>query len=472
MRTALLALILIAGCKGKNGGSDATASTCGNGEPDPGEVCDDGPANSNDTPNACRLNCTLPVCGDGVTDQGEDCDDANGFGGDGCLPDCTTEAGPFETEPNNDHHTSEAMPAGGEVAGSLPDEDRDCFRVAVPENGYLEAELLPDADGVCADYASLEVLDADGSSRGAVFPEFDKYKGGNGCPALTPDTDVARYLDAGDYHICVEGLFNAPVTSYRLALTVGEDSCTLPVVPGGGEDMDGDGIADNCDDDMDGDGIDNDADNCVSLSNGPLTPVPMPNADGYIGTWLVLAPFENRYSPYDCVPSYDELVTVDANNLPVLGQMDAGLTWTAAFDPSDRMDFDDWYWWADDPREIYLLTHVHSDQDQTLTFAIGTDDGARVWFNHQMIHEDTGCHSANRDDFEYEVQLQRGWNPLLIRIYDGGGGWRLYARFKNEYGDPVTDLELSLTPGQSQVFDQTDSDGDGVGDLCEGNPVP
>jgi hypothetical protein len=47
---------------------------CGDGTQDPDEECDDGAANSDTTPDACRTTCTLPVCGDGVVDEGETCD--------------------------------------------------------------------------------------------------------------------------------------------------------------------------------------------------------------------------------------------------------------------------------------------------------------------------------------------------------------------------------------------------------------
>ena len=47
---------------------------CGNGKLDPGELCDDGPMNSNNKPNACRSDCRSAYCGDGVADSGEQCD--------------------------------------------------------------------------------------------------------------------------------------------------------------------------------------------------------------------------------------------------------------------------------------------------------------------------------------------------------------------------------------------------------------
>ncbi len=58
-----------------------------------GEECDDGEANSNTEPDACRVDCLAPTCGDLVVDRGEDCDDGNSIEDDGCnnrceLPGC------------------------------------------------------------------------------------------------------------------------------------------------------------------------------------------------------------------------------------------------------------------------------------------------------------------------------------------------------------------------------------------------
>ena len=64
---------------------------CGNGWQDEGEECDDGELNSDEVPNACRLDCTLPTCGDGVQDDGEECDDGNQALEDGCTPECLIE---------------------------------------------------------------------------------------------------------------------------------------------------------------------------------------------------------------------------------------------------------------------------------------------------------------------------------------------------------------------------------------------
>lgn len=65
--------------------TDCRVAHCADGVLDPGagEECDDGSNNSAE-PNACRDTCLLPACGDGTQDQGEACDDGNTMWGDTC----------------------------------------------------------------------------------------------------------------------------------------------------------------------------------------------------------------------------------------------------------------------------------------------------------------------------------------------------------------------------------------------------
>ncbi|WP_443096577.1 DUF4215 domain-containing protein [Pyxidicoccus fallax] len=69
-------------------------ATCGDGEPDRGEECDDG---INDGGyGQCARGCVWgPRCGDGVPnpEHGEECDDGNGLNGDGCNNSCRVEIG-------------------------------------------------------------------------------------------------------------------------------------------------------------------------------------------------------------------------------------------------------------------------------------------------------------------------------------------------------------------------------------------
>lgn len=76
-----------------NGIGDACEPpVCGDGEFDAAtEECDDGAANSDSLPDACRTDCRAARCGDGAVDSGETCDDGNTVAGDGCDASCARE---------------------------------------------------------------------------------------------------------------------------------------------------------------------------------------------------------------------------------------------------------------------------------------------------------------------------------------------------------------------------------------------
>lgn len=68
-------------------------SVCGNGWREHDEYCDNGEANSDTQPNACRTNCVRAHCGDGVKDNGEVCDGSDSVCGAGkyCANSCKCE---------------------------------------------------------------------------------------------------------------------------------------------------------------------------------------------------------------------------------------------------------------------------------------------------------------------------------------------------------------------------------------------
>lgn len=68
---------------------DATGCSCGDGVLDGAEECDDGAANSDTLPDACRTTCENAACGDDVQDTGEACDDGDLIEGNGCDSNCT-----------------------------------------------------------------------------------------------------------------------------------------------------------------------------------------------------------------------------------------------------------------------------------------------------------------------------------------------------------------------------------------------
>ena len=69
-----------------------------------------------------------------------------------------------------------------------------------------------------------------------------------------------------------------------------------------------------------------------------------------------------------------------------------------------------------------------------------------------------------------EFAVVAGWNRLLMKVYDQGGGWGLMARLREADGSAVTDLLPALDATGAWSLDQADGDGDGLGDLCDDTP--
>lgn len=420
---------------------------------------------------ACPAEPTDPLCGNGLLEEGEACDDGNPWGGDGCTHLCTAEDGAGEEEPNDDPDDAQAL-GDGRVHGALAPGDRDCFATTVEAAGAVRATIGA-ADGAACDFEVLvELIDPDGERVTSALPTSD-----GDCPMIDPDADTwARYLAEGDYAVCVQPLLDSVVQSYSLDVTTA-DSCSdlEPLAPDPGQDLEGDGIADVCDPDDDDDGVPDEVDNCPEAPNGPDQPFPWATADaGFVNLWLILGPFTDGISPADCEPSADSFAaTDDADAAPALGDAVGDVPWFAHFSrpgASAVVRFTDWFG-ASAPREAYALSWVYAADARDAVLTIGSDDGHRVWMNGVEVATNTGCHGVGVDAFRYDVTLEAGWNRLLVKVYDGGGGWGLVARlYETDDETPMTDLGLSIGGPEDWLDDQGDADGDGIGDFCDPQP--
>lgn len=457
----LLWSVLLIGCAGEEEKPDRSTRTeilaaCGDGAIDLTEQCDNGADNSDTAPDACRASCLLPACGDAVVDGGEGCDDGARRGGDGCDPGCQPESGAPEAEPNDDPAAASPVTDGAQVSGALPAGDTDCFVIAIPACGAIQAIQTSG----CEYGLILDVYNPDGERVAAGAT------GETGCAALDPAEEPgARWLEAGDWTICAAALNHADVAGYTL-----EFSTPDPVaagLPTTGKDLDSDSTPDSCDADIDQDGIDNADDNCPEVSNGPATPAPALDAEGDIEDWLSNGPFTTGQSSGSCRPSADLFVGEDQPLVALPGDIAGGNAWLIADIPGGLFDLLPFYGGVPAPREAYALSYLYSDAARTLTLSVGADDGVFAWWNGAMVLDISSCQGVNRDQFQAEVEVIAGWNTLLLKVYDQGGGWGLIARLLGADGAPVTDLQPSLHPDEVWTPDQSDQDGDGIGDACD-----
>ena len=454
-------VVLLWGCHSSSGDDTAwVAPGCGDGVVDDGEACDDGPANSDLHADACRTDCSLARCGDGTTDAQETCDDGNASGGDGCTPWCTEETGEIETEPNDDPATGSPL-TEPTVFGSLPEADVDCYAFSLESCGAVRARQ----QAPCSEQVAFTLFDASAAEVAVGTP------GADGCAVLDPSEAAgASQALPGEWTLCISP-WTDPVGGYAATIEP-LDFETAGIAASPALDLDFDGRANTCDLDIDGDGVRDDEDNCPFAPNGLGMAAPRPTpTDGYIRAWLMAGPFGGTKTADQCLPSANDLVaTPDGAAEPSVGGQAGTLEWTAFWSTIDRIEYLTDYEWMPPPREAYSAIYVYSAASRDAEIAVGPDDGIRVWWDGSVVIDLATCQGTIPDFVTAPVAMTTGWHTLLLKVRDQGGGWGNYARFLDPKGEPITDLELSMTAGP-WIDDQTDSDGDGKGDACDITPT-
>lgn len=389
---------------------------------------------------------------------------------------CDTDDAPalpdaVDPEPNDRPDQATPVDAGEAAVGRLGELDVDCWAVDVPANGWFSAQVTG-PDGTCPPEAVLRAYDDSGAEIAVAVPE-----GPTACVTLGPaEHEGARYLDAGRYAVCVEGLFRTAVPAYRLVVEVGDDSCLGDgFEPPEGEDPDGDKVANACDSDDDGDGYPDHLDTCPLLPNAGTTAGFDTAREGYVRQWLVAGPFTGKSvgTGGSCAPTDGPVAHPEDDGLvePAVGDAHAAGTWalwmlsaeTSTIDFTQRFS-------GTAPHEALAVSWVWSDTQQEARLAYGADDGSRAWLNGVLLGTDPTCHGVSTDGIQHTVTLESGWNRLAIRVRDHGGGFGLKARFKTTSGAAITTLAVSPSADGSWAPDQTDSDGDGLGDVCDPTP--
>ncbi len=82
----------------------------------------------------------------------------------------------------------------------------------------------------------------------------------------------------------------------------------------------------------------------------------------------------------------------------------------------------------------YGLAYVFSPVERRTHLLLGSDDGVRIWLNEELIHTNPAYRGAYPDQDKIPVILKKGWNKLLVKVLQGGGGWGYYVRFIDPEG--------------------------------------
>ncbi len=87
-----------------------------------------------------------------------------------------------------------------------------------------------------------------------------------------------------------------------------------------------------------------------------------------------------------------------------------------------------------DHAAAYARSSIWSASEQKAILELGSDDGVKAWLNGTVVHANNAARGAAAGQDRVDVVLNPGWNQLLLKITQGGGGWGAIARLANTDG--------------------------------------
>jgi hypothetical protein len=82
----------------------------------------------------------------------------------------------------------------------------------------------------------------------------------------------------------------------------------------------------------------------------------------------------------------------------------------------------------------YAVTYIFAPWETKATLMIGSDDGAKVYFNNREVYRFYGIRVAEPDQASIPVTVKKGWNKLLLKLENNIGGFGFYARIPDRDG--------------------------------------
>jgi len=127
----------------------------------------------------------------------------------------------------------------------------------------------------------------------------------------------------------------------------------------------------------------------------------------------------------------------------------AGVEWKApARDPESEKPWqvDLLYAVGGEHCATYLRTYLWSPAKTKVRFEIGSDDGVKIWLNGKVIHANNAKRPVEDGEDKAEAKLQKGWNPVLVKVTQGDGGWGFSLRVRTSDGKKVEGLKARTKP--------------------------
>ena len=95
---------------------------------------------------------------------------------------------------------------------------------------------------------------------------------------------------------------------------------------------------------------------------------------------------------------------------------------------------------AGDNCVIYLKTRVFVPAAHAVIFELGSDDGIKLWVNDEVVHANNIDRGVTPGEDRVKAKLHQGWNDLLAKITQNGGGCGMSLRITAADGSEIPGL--------------------------------
>lgn len=161
----------------------------------------------------------------------------------------------------------------------------------------------------------------------------------------------------------------------------------------------------------------------------------------FITDWNLIGPFPNPRTPDGRRVGIDSVYTPENEidlNATYTGAGGQDISWQAyrGLRAGYGMNMNGLF----EPDELvvsYALTYIYSPEEQLVPLFLGTDDGSKVFLNDEQLYRFLEVRVAAPDQDTVQLDLQPGWNKLLLKLENNFGGYAFYARVIDQKGNLV-----------------------------------
>ena len=175
------------------------------------------------------------------------------------------------------------------------------------------------------------------------------------------------------------------------------------------------------------------------------------NDEGFITTWLLLAPIPLKENQSGADALNEQQIKDEAKLMPKAGdKVKAGgkeLTWKAYKNKDYFFDFNDFLGQQTEDSVGYGVCYIQADKEmKNILLKTGSDDQAMVYLNGKQVLKQDQARSQDRDQDTTEVTLQKGQNVLVFKVINEKIDWSGCARFTDKDGQVIKSLKVTTAP--------------------------